>query len=164
MERNNLLVVVDKLIKENYFHCEWGIEWREQRHYLELIFQFSLPNPNHFELIDIYGNQYNQNPVPFEVRAIIYDEELIKVEGKHYLKTVPVSRDTGIMYGELFALIRYLKVLTAEVPLKWTEYLANIPTTRFSIEWREDEFQKMRETLVNTSRYSESQVFFPQFN
>ncbi|MGO4927700.1 DUF3013 family protein [Fundicoccus sp. Sow4_D5] len=164
MERNNILMVVDKLIQENYFHCEWGIEWQEQRHYLEIIFQFQLDNSNQFVLQDVYQNVYKNDEVPFEVRVLIYDEDLVKVEAKHYITTVPVNSDRGIMYGELIAIIKYLKILTAEVPLKWREFMRQTEETRFNVFWNEDEFNKLRESLINTSRYSESQVFFPKTN
>lgn len=164
MERNNILKVVEKLIEENYFHCEWGMEWQEKRHYLEVVFQFQLNNSNQFALQDIYQNHYRKDQVPFEVMMIIYDEELVKVEAKHYLTAIPVNSDRGIMYGELVAIIKYLKILTSEVPLKWHDFLQQSEETHFNVLWKQSEFNKVRESLINTSRYSESQVFFPKTN
>lgn len=164
MERNNILKVVDKLIQENYFHCEWGIEWQEQRHYLEIIFQFQLNNSDQFVLQDVYQTIYRNDKVPFEVRVLLYDEDLVKVEAKHYIKTVPVDSDRGINYGELIAIIKYLKILTAEVPLKWREFTKQTEETHFNISWNETEYNRVKESLINTSRYSKSQVFFPKTN
>lgn len=164
MERNNILMVIDKLIQENYFHCEWGIEWQEQRHYLEIIFQFKLDNSDQYVLEDVYQNVYRNKKVPFEIRVLIYDEDLVKVEAKHYITTIPVNSDRGIMYGELIAIIKYLKILTAEVPLRWREFIQQTKDTHFNVSWNESEFNNLRESLINTSRYSESQVFFPKTN
>ena len=164
MERNNILKVVEKLIQENYFHCEWGMEWQEKRHYLEIVFQFQLTNSNQFALQDIYQNFYKKDQVPFEVMVIIYDEDLVKVEAKHYLTSIPVNSERGIMYGELVAVIKYLKILTAELPLKWHDFLQQTEETHFNVSWNRSEFNKVRESLINTSRYSESQVFFPKTN
>lgn len=164
MERNNILKVVEKLIQENYFHCEWGMEWQEKRHYLEVVFQFQLNNSNQFALKDVYQNHYSKDQVPFEVMMIFYDEDLVKVEAKHYLTTIPVNSDRGIMYGELVAIIKYLKILTSEVPLKWHDFLQQTEEMHFNVLWKRSEFNKIRESLINTSRYSESQVFFPKTN
>lgn len=164
MERNNILMVVEKLIQENYFHCEWGIEWQEQRHYLEIIFQFQLDNAHQFLLEDAYQHQSMEPQVPFEFRVLIYDEDLLKVNAKHYLTTIPVNADRGVMYGELIAVIKYLKILTAEIPLRWLEFSKQAKETQFKVEWNQLEFNRIRESFINTSRYSESQVFFPKTN
>lgn len=164
MERNNILKVVDKLIQENYFHCEWGIEWQERRHYLEIIFQFQLDNSDQFVLQDVYQTIYRNDRVPFEVRVLLYDEDLVKVEAKHYIKTFSVNSDRGINYGELVAIIKYLKILTAEVPLKWREFTKHTEEIHFNVSWNETEYTRLKESLINTSRYSKSQVFFPKTN
>lgn len=164
MEHNNILIVVEKLMQEHHFHCDWGIEWSEKQHFMEVIFQFNLPNPKHFPLTDVLNNKYEMDTVPFETKIVFYDEQYLKAEMKHYIKSIPVNQRVGIVYGEILSVIKYLKVITSEVPLKWREFLEDPSQSDFRILWDDTAYEQMRSTLIKTSRYSESAVFFPKQN
>lgn len=164
MEHKNILIVVENLIKEHHFHCDWGIEWSEKQHFMELIFQFNLENPDKFLLTDVMNNQFEDKTVPFETKIVFYDDQYMRAEMKHYLKSIPVNQRVGIMYGDLISVIKYLKILTSEVPLKWREFIQNPRLTEFKLEWQDASFVQLRETLLKTSRFSESAVFFPKNN
>lgn len=158
---NNILSVLESLMKESYFHCEWGIEWEEKQNYIDLLFQFNLENPYQESFTDHGDNQMNNEILPFEFRVIFYDSNLIESGGLEHIKEFPIDYQEGIYYGELFTIVKYLQKLTSKVRLAWREYILSDEEV-FKIEWNEDDYIRLRQSLIDTHRYSRALVYLPR--
>lgn len=162
MRENNLLAILDKLIRSSYFHCEWGIEWEEQQNYIELIFQFNLPNENLLPLMDNLSNYVRAKDTPYEFRVIIYDSHLLEIEGNQHIVSIPVDATIGIPYGEIVCIVKYLKALTSSVRSKWADFMHNPKQQVFSIEWEEDKYQQIKQSILESNRYNHTAIYFPR--
>ncbi|UUX34326.1 DUF3013 family protein [Fundicoccus culcitae] len=163
MDKNNILAVLEQLIIGQHFQCEWGIEWNEQQHYFELIFQFSLPNPNGISFKDAFGNSISYTTIPYETSILFYDKDHLNVEHSNYVNSIPISHNQGIAYGELFAIVKYLKHLTSSVRVEWLDYLFDSPhDAYFEICWNDHDFAQIKKGLIEANRYNSAPVFFPK--
>lgn len=163
MDHKNILLVVDQLIKGHHFQCEWGIEWKEQQNYFELTFQFDLDNPNQLTFRDPYNNKISLSSIPFEMSVLFFNLDALNIEKTEYLVNIGVSQKRGIAYGELYAIIKYLKQLTSGVRVEWYEYLSQSEQlNEFKIKWDEQEFEQIRKGLIEANRYNPNPVFFPK--
>ncbi|WP_164470889.1 DUF3013 family protein [Vaginisenegalia massiliensis] len=161
MEKNNLFVVLKQLIEENHFQCEWGMQWNEETHYLELIFQYDLDNPYGATYGDGGQISLSSQRLPYEIRVILYQEDQALIDQQRYIYHLPVSQDQGIAYGELVAIIKYLKIITAKIPQKWLAFRQDSQAQHFVTEWNQDHFMQIKQSLIDTHRYNEQRVYFP---
>lgn len=161
MIKSNILKVLDQLIRDAYFHCDWAIEWQEQRNVIELIFQVKLDNHNqrHFWRAD--HSYSNDELILFIMSVLIYDSNSYEMSGTHHTMLIPVDFQKGLEYGECLALVKYLKILTSTIPVKWEEFLTSSQTNAFSVEWDWDEYNKVKERLIGSHRYSHTLIYFP---
>lgn len=162
MGKSNILAVLEQLIQGQHFQCEWGIEWNEQQHYFEVIFQFSLPNPDGKIFNDALGNSIQFTNIPYETSILFYNQDYLNVEQSNYIASIPISHTQGIAYGELFAIIKYLKYLTSGVRVEWLDYLDEAGDGEmFEVAWSDHDFNQIKKGLIETNRYNDAPVFFP---
>ncbi|AXY25938.1 hypothetical protein CL176_07965 [Suicoccus acidiformans] len=161
MEITNLLEVLHTLLEESNFHCEWYLDWSERDDYIRINFQWKLPNERNIPVTDGGERTVSDSSIPFETSVIFYNREIMEPSEERYLKTIPVDSYTGIPFGEVVAIIRYLKRITSSMRLRWRNFLEDDQQVGLSLEWNEVEFQEMRSVLIERHRYSETSVFMP---
>lgn len=162
MEQINLFIVLQKLMKESNFQCEWGVEWQEEQYFLKVILQFELDNPNQLELYDPIGNKINEEKIPFETQLVFFEAERFEITSPYYIKAISVDSNQGIAYSDVVAIVKYLKKLSSMVRINWLEYLEKNETKEFKLEWKDRELEAMRQQLMISHRYSYTPVFFPK--
>lgn len=160
MERNNILAVLQKLLTENRLPCEWFFDWQEPNEYFELQLQFSWKNEKLYRVEDS-NHKVSTHPFVYEVSLFFYQEEGLAVSGEPYLRTFGVNARSGIPYGELLAIVHYLKQLALDANLAWREAYQKTLPFNFEIHWQEDRFEAIKRSLKESYRYSETKVFFP---
>lgn len=161
MMRLNVLNVLEQLIKESYFHCEWVIEWQEQDHVIALDFHIQLDNPDQDTFWD--GKLlYSQNKqLNFVLSVLIHDLHDSQLTNSNHAIQIPYDFNKGMEYGECFALVKYLKTLTSTTPIKWQDFLHSSQLESFSVEWNWQEFQDIKNGLISSQRYSHTLIYFP---
>ncbi|MBZ6526198.1 DUF3013 family protein [Aerococcaceae bacterium DSM 111021] len=164
MNKSNILNVFEQLIQESYFHCEWAIEWREQENDIVLIFQMTLSNPNNHPFRDTMNITSNHETILYTVKIIIYDNRQKEFSHDDYIVSIPLNYEMGIDYGECLSIVKYLKNLTSSVNIKWLEFLSDTKAEKFSLEWKWNEFEEIRNRLIESNRYSKTPIYFPQQN
>lgn len=161
MNQSNILIVLEQLIKESYFHCEWGIEWQEQQNYIELILQTHLPNDNNLSFRDELSSQSSNDEVIYITKVIFYDSRKIEGGSSNHLVSIPIDNNIGIEYGKVFAIIKYLKSLTSSIQVKWIDFLRDGDAQEFSVTWDFNQYNQIKERLIESNRYSQTPVYFP---
>lgn len=156
---NNLLAVLENLLTQMYFHCDWAIYWDNSRNYIELIFQIPLCTPDN-NLTDLELDQKPADAI-YEFYVLFYDERVIEELTMTNVKAFPIDYHKGTPYGELYSIISYLRQLTAKARLQWYEFNQN-RRDKFNIEWNQSDFERVRDNVIKTHRYAPSRVFFPR--
>ncbi|XJS11499.1 DUF3013 family protein [Aerococcaceae bacterium WGS1372] len=161
MKRLNVLNVLEQLINESYFHCEWAIEWQEQNHNIELSFQMELENPNQ-KIFWKDNKTYSQNKeIVFIMSVLIYDSKANSYSNDCHSILIPFDFDQGVEYGECLSLVKYLKVLTSTVPVKWREFMESNQAHSFTVDWNWNDYNKIKNRLIDSKQYSHTLVYFP---
>lgn len=161
MWQNNLLIALDDLLNEAFLQCEWAIRWDERQTYVEVTLQFELANPEGLSFVDPQGHHWSQDPIFFQTSLLFYDEQLMAMESHHDLVSIPVSRTEGILYGELIAIVKYLRVISKNVYLHWREFLEDPQHRKFVVAWSHHEYQQIKKGLIDSKRYGYQRVYYP---
>lgn len=161
MDKNNLLLILEELMKESYFHCEWSLEWEERENIIRLNLQIPLANPDRVSLYDSQGLAKNKEEIIYEVELALYNSKVLKVGGDRYLASIPVDDREGIAYGELVALVKYLKQLTSSAQIEWRDFIKHEEDEVFQLSWSQREFESIRKDLMDNHRYSHAMIYFP---
>lgn len=161
MMRLNVLNALEQLMDESYFHCEWAIEWQEQRNAIELLFQINLDNPNQRHFWKEDKTYSNDKTIVFMMSVLLYDTNMYGPAKKDHTALIPFDFKKGIEYGECFTLVKYLKILSSTIPVKWTEFLTSGQSHAFSVEWDWDEYNQIKNRLIESNRYSHTLIYFP---
>lgn len=162
MGRKNIISVLEKLINQAHFHCEWQINWLEDSRAVVLNLQIPLSNKQKVSLLNNKGQETDVEDILYETRVLFYDDQLYSLESTQFLKTIPVDQLIGIEYGELLSIVMYLKGVMNKVPLYFHEFLNNSESDLFVIEWQENEYQLLKGRILDQHRFSQERVFLPK--
>lgn len=163
MDRKNLLNSLHEALVIEYIdlHCQWAIDWDERQHFITLTLQFNLENPANHTFVDVYDHEMNTDIIPFEMQVIFYDAGSFQFKSPHMLKAIPVNYHAGIDQGELIAIIKYIRKLVREVDVQWREFQEN-PDYLFQIEWSDTDYEQVKQSLIDSYRYSTMKLYFPR--
>lgn len=161
MMRLNVLNVLEQLIKESYFHCDWVIEWKEENQVIKLNFHMLLDNSQEDSFWD--GDQlFSQNKdLHFVLSVLLHDLHDYQFTNSNHAIQISCDFNKGMEYGECYAIVKYLKILTSSTPIRWQDFLNSNQDESFSVEWDWKEYYEIRDQLINSQRYSHSLIYFP---
>ena len=161
MNQSNLLEVLNQMMEETHFPCEWWLSYQEGEAYLRLILQFHLANSKEEKFRDPFGTVSRQAALPYEVQVIYYQPSQVEVYPVNVLKAIPVDSFHGLAAGEVLTCVKYLKRLAVSVRSQWEDYLLGGQDQPFGLKWRDEEFNEVKESLQSSVRYSDLPVYFP---
>ena len=161
MEQSSLLKVLNQMMEETHFPCEWWLAYQEGDAYLVLTLQFHLANPEKKGWRDPFGTVSHQVALPYEVQVIYYQPGQVEVYPANVLKAFPVDSRYGLAAGDLLTCVKYLKRLAVSARSRWEDYLLGSQDQPFGLEWRDDAFNEVKESLQSSVRYSDLPVYFP---
>ncbi|EFR32003.1 DUF3013 family protein [Eremococcus coleocola] len=164
MESQLLTLVLEEIMQEAYFPCEWKVEWLENNHFINLELQFMLANPEKRSISDRFNASWNQELVPLQYQVIFYLKNRVKVQNKNVLKAIPVDPIHGIKYGDVIAVVKYLKRLATAVRSRWQDYYQTMQAGPFEIIWNDEDYLQVVQSLQDTYRYSDRDIYFPKSN
>lgn len=161
MGRKNIISVLEKLIRQTHFHCEWQIKWLEEYSAVAVHLQLPLKNAQHLVLQNTKGQQSSSEDILYELRVLFYDSQLFTIDTTSFLQTIPVDQSIGIEYGELLVIVRYLKRIINKTPLYFEAFLNAEEGDVFRTKWQEEDYQLLKGRIIDQHRYSEERVFLP---
>lgn len=163
MNHKNLLNSLYEALEAEHLalHCQWAIDWDERQHFITLTLQFKLKNPDNRVFSDVFDYELSTDVVPFEMQVLFYDSASFQFKAPHLLKAIPIDYEVGLDYGELIAIIKYIRTLVREVDVQWQVFIDQ-PGNLFHIEWSDTDYQQVKQSLIDSYRYSTMKLYFPR--
>lgn len=154
---------IKNLMEEEYFHGQWYMVWDQAESYFELVLQCPLANEPAYLLTDNHQCQSQETALFYQCSVIFFNPREVKLEKAGALKAFPVDWDKGIRQGDALAIVRYLKILSASVRIAWYEFLKQAdPDKFFSIEWNDQEYDTIRQQLLDKQLFSYQRLLFEE--
>ncbi|OFK62444.1 hypothetical protein HMPREF2811_10310 [Globicatella sp. HMSC072A10] len=158
MQQHNLLTYQHYLLEELYFHCEWQLSWQEDWHCIELVLQFEFENNN----TDIQLNlDQADETVLYECKVLFVDPQAAHFYTPNVIQRFVVDKTKGIPTGEVTAIFKYLKQKTSQAQAEWYDFIHDDSIEHFGISWHEQDYQIIKERLVQTNQYNQQALFLP---
>lgn len=158
MQQHNLLTYQHYLLEELYFHCEWQLRWQEDWHCIELVLQFEFVNNNTDIQLDI--DQVDET-VFYECKVLFVDPQATHFYTPNVIRRIVVDQTKGIPTGEVTAIFKYLKQITSQAQAEWYDFIHDDSIDNFEITWEENDYQIIKERLVQTNQYNQQALFLP---